>query len=94
LGEDDNPSSPIGRGWKSTFLTKDKSIAEERFVVSNLNINVSWFCLEILLQKNERCLLALLCKVFSEKYWADNINLHFAYLILPLLLDVKHNWVN
>uniref|UniRef100_A0A2P2MKI7 TauD/TfdA-like domain-containing protein n=1 Tax=Rhizophora mucronata TaxID=61149 RepID=A0A2P2MKI7_RHIMU len=30
LGEEDNPSSPIGRGWKSTFLTKDKSVAEER----------------------------------------------------------------
>lgn len=36
LGEDDDPSSPIGRGWKSTFLTKDKSVAEERFVVSTL----------------------------------------------------------
>lgn len=33
LGEDDDPSSPIGRGWKSTFLTKDKSVAEERFVL-------------------------------------------------------------
>lgn len=32
LGEDDDPSSPIGRGWKSTFLTKDKSVAAERFV--------------------------------------------------------------
>ena len=30
LGEGDDPSSPIGRGWHSTFLTKDKSIAEER----------------------------------------------------------------
>ncbi|KAI9116244.1 hypothetical protein K1719_012411 [Acacia pycnantha] len=46
LGEDDNPSSPIGRGWKSTFLTKDKIIAEERFVVPNLNnycvMFISW----------------------------------------------------
>jgi len=33
LGEDDNPASPIGRGWKSTFLTNDKSVAEERSVV-------------------------------------------------------------
>lgn len=33
LGEDDDPSSPIGRGWKSTFLTHDKSIAEERFII-------------------------------------------------------------
>ncbi|CAN1262597.1 Clavaminate synthase-like protein At3g21360 [Linum perenne] len=31
LGEEDNPLSPIGRGWKSTFLTNDKSVAEERF---------------------------------------------------------------
>ena len=31
LGEDDDPSSPIGRGWKSTFLTADKAIAEERY---------------------------------------------------------------
>lgn len=30
LGEDDDPSSPIGRGWKSTFLTHDKNVAEER----------------------------------------------------------------
>ena len=33
LGEDDDPSSPIGRGWKSTFLTDDKRIAEERFII-------------------------------------------------------------
>lgn len=32
LGEDNDPSSPIGSGWKSTFLTKDKTVAEERFV--------------------------------------------------------------
>lgn len=31
LGEDDDPSSPIGRGWVSTFLTKDKAVAAERF---------------------------------------------------------------
>jgi hypothetical protein len=30
LGEGDDPSSPIGRGWHSTFLTQDKTIAEER----------------------------------------------------------------
>ncbi|WCJ40876.1 2-oxoglutarate (2OG) and Fe(II)-dependent oxygenase superfamily protein [Euphorbia peplus] len=30
LDEDDDPSSAIGRGWKSTFLTDDKSVAEER----------------------------------------------------------------
>ena len=32
LGEEDDPSSPIGRGWKSTFLTNDKSVAAQRFV--------------------------------------------------------------
>lgn len=30
LGENDNPSSPIGRGWKSTFLTDDKTVAQQR----------------------------------------------------------------
>lgn len=30
LGAEDDPSSPIGRGWQSTFLTKDRNIAEER----------------------------------------------------------------
>ena len=30
LGEGDDPSSPIGRGWQSTFLTKDKAVAVER----------------------------------------------------------------
>ncbi|KAI9110012.1 hypothetical protein K1719_019053 [Acacia pycnantha] len=41
LGEDDNPSSPIGRGWKSTFLTKDKIIAEER--AAKLGMKLEWF---------------------------------------------------
>ncbi|GAB2293343.1 hypothetical protein Dimus_027545 [Dionaea muscipula] len=40
LGEDDDPSSPIGRGWKSTFMTKDKSIAEERAV--KLGMKLEW----------------------------------------------------
>ncbi|KAG6428945.1 hypothetical protein SASPL_106984 [Salvia splendens] len=31
LGEEDDPSSPIGRGWKSTFLTANKAVAEERY---------------------------------------------------------------
>lgn len=34
LGEDDDPSSPIGRGWKSTFLTQDKNLAEQRYTQS------------------------------------------------------------
>lgn len=33
LGEDDDPSSPIGRGWKSTFLTHDKNLAEQRYFI-------------------------------------------------------------
>ncbi|KAK7809444.1 clavaminate synthase-like protein At3g21360 [Quercus suber] len=40
LGEDDDPSSPIGRGWKSTFLTNDKSVAEER--AANLGMKLEW----------------------------------------------------
>ncbi|XP_023515356.1 clavaminate synthase-like protein At3g21360 [Cucurbita pepo subsp. pepo] len=40
LGEDDDPSSPIGRGWKSTFLTDDKRIAEER--AAKLGMKVEW----------------------------------------------------
>lgn len=30
LPQEDDPSSPIGRGWKSTFLTDDRSLAEAR----------------------------------------------------------------
>ncbi|OAY84358.1 clavaminate synthase-like protein At3g21360 [Ananas comosus] len=30
LGEGDDPSSPIGCGWQSTFLTNDKAVAEQR----------------------------------------------------------------
>lgn len=30
LPEDDDPTSAIGRGWKSTFLTTDKATAEDR----------------------------------------------------------------
>lgn len=40
LGEDDDPSSAIGRGWKSTFLTKDKSIAEQR--AAELGVKLEW----------------------------------------------------
>ncbi|KAI4324764.1 hypothetical protein MLD38_030221 [Melastoma candidum] len=40
LGEDDDPSSPIGRGWKSTFLTDDKTIAEKR--ASQLGMKLEW----------------------------------------------------
>ncbi|TQD73735.1 hypothetical protein C1H46_040733 [Malus baccata] len=38
--QDDDPSSPIGRGWKSTFLTKDKSIAEQR--AAKLGMKLEW----------------------------------------------------
>lgn len=37
FGEEDDPSSPIGRSWKATFLTTHRSVAEERFVYINLH---------------------------------------------------------
>ncbi|KAF7028253.1 hypothetical protein CFC21_040207 [Triticum aestivum] len=40
LGEGDDPSSPIGRGWQSTFLTKDKFVAEER--AAKLGMKLEW----------------------------------------------------
>ncbi|CAN8258559.1 unnamed protein product [Cochlearia groenlandica] len=40
LSEEDDPSSPIGRGWKSTFMTHDKSLAEER--AANLGMKLEW----------------------------------------------------
>ncbi|XP_020227772.1 clavaminate synthase-like protein At3g21360 [Cajanus cajan] len=40
LGEDDNPSSPIGRGWKSTFLTTDKDLAQQR--AAKLGMKLEW----------------------------------------------------
>ncbi|KAL9999949.1 putative TauD/TfdA-like domain, taurine dioxygenase TauD-like superfamily [Helianthus debilis subsp. tardiflorus] len=40
LGEDDDPSSPIGRGWVSTFMTKDKDVAEER--AAKLGMKLEW----------------------------------------------------
>ncbi|CAM8929062.1 unnamed protein product [Rhodiola kirilowii] len=40
LGEDDDPSSPIGRGWKSTFLTADKEVAEQR--AAKLGMKLEW----------------------------------------------------
>ncbi|CAH9056178.1 unnamed protein product [Cuscuta epithymum] len=39
LGEEDNLSA-IGQGWRSTFLTSDKSVAEERAV--ELGIKLEW----------------------------------------------------
>ncbi|CAJ2661168.1 clavaminate synthase-like protein At3g21360 [Trifolium pratense] len=40
LGEDDNPNSPIGRGWKSTFLTDDKKVAQQR--AGELGMTLEW----------------------------------------------------
>ncbi|EEF46381.1 clavaminate synthase-like protein At3g21360 [Ricinus communis] len=40
LPEVDDPSSPIGRGWKSTFLTNDKTLAEER--AAKLGMKLEW----------------------------------------------------
>ncbi|KAJ0576364.1 putative taurine dioxygenase TauD-like superfamily [Helianthus annuus] len=30
-GDEDHPSAIAGRGWKSTYMTHDKKVAEERF---------------------------------------------------------------
>ncbi|KAG6549587.1 hypothetical protein Mapa_008969 [Marchantia paleacea] len=40
LGEGDDPSSPIGRGWQSTFLTKDREEAEKR--AAKLGMKLEW----------------------------------------------------
>ncbi|CAI0423456.1 unnamed protein product [Linum tenue] len=34
MGEEDDPSSAIGRGWKSTFGTADKMVAGQRYFSS------------------------------------------------------------
>lgn len=31
FGKEFDPSSPVGRGWKTIFMTDDKSLAEERY---------------------------------------------------------------
>lgn len=40
LGVGDDPSSPIGRGWQSTFLTTDKEEAEKR--AARLGMKLEW----------------------------------------------------
>ncbi|XP_031487064.1 clavaminate synthase-like protein At3g21360 [Nymphaea colorata] len=40
LGQGDDPSSPIGRGWQSTFLTTDRKVAEER--ATKLGMKLEW----------------------------------------------------
>ncbi|CAN6441294.1 unnamed protein product [Victoria cruziana] len=40
LGQGDDPSSPIGRGWQSTFLTTDRKVAEER--AAKLSMKLEW----------------------------------------------------
>eukprot|EP00475_Leptophrys_vorax_P043835 TRINITY_DN8560_c0_g1_i1.p1 TRINITY_DN8560_c0_g1~~TRINITY_DN8560_c0_g1_i1.p1 ORF type:complete len:385 (-),score=9.23 TRINITY_DN8560_c0_g1_i1:286-1440(-) len=40
LPETDDPTSAIGRGWKSTFLTEDKGEAAEK--ASKLNVTLEW----------------------------------------------------
>jgi hypothetical protein len=41
IGEGDDPSSPIGRGWQSTFLTKDRQEAEKRYFAKCMTYTVS-----------------------------------------------------
>ncbi|CAI5508402.1 unnamed protein product [Closterium sp. Naga37s-1] len=40
LPEEDDPSSAIGRGWKSTFLTQDKEEAQEK--AAKLGVKLEW----------------------------------------------------
>ena len=40
LPEEDDPTSPIGRGWKSTFQTTDKAVAEEK--AQGLGVSLVW----------------------------------------------------
>ncbi|KAI9340661.1 hypothetical protein DFJ73DRAFT_844640 [Zopfochytrium polystomum] len=40
IPEEDDPSSPIGRGWKSTFQTTDRAKAAE--AAKNLNVSLEW----------------------------------------------------
>ncbi|KAL6996398.1 hypothetical protein U1Q18_006526 [Sarracenia purpurea var. burkii] len=40
LGEDDDHTSTVGRGWKSTFLTQERSVAEER--AADLGLRMEW----------------------------------------------------
>ncbi|XP_044495892.1 uncharacterized protein LOC123218490 isoform X2 [Mangifera indica] len=42
LGEEDDPSSPIGRGWKSTFLTDDKNLAVIVTLCSHIQPSRNW----------------------------------------------------
>ncbi|KAJ3416355.1 hypothetical protein HDV05_001923 [Chytridiales sp. JEL 0842] len=40
LPAEDDPSSPIGRGWKSTFQTTDKAVAAEK--AKDLGVRLEW----------------------------------------------------
>ncbi|KAH6832109.1 2-oxoglutarate and oxygenase superfamily protein [Perilla frutescens var. hirtella] len=40
MGEEDDPSSAIGRGWKSTFWTTDKIVAQHR--AAKLKMKLEW----------------------------------------------------
>ncbi|KAL4583804.1 hypothetical protein LXL04_008388 [Taraxacum kok-saghyz] len=40
LGDEYDPSSPIGRSWKETFMTDNKTVAEER--AANLGMKLEW----------------------------------------------------
>ncbi|KAI3786126.1 hypothetical protein L1987_45256 [Smallanthus sonchifolius] len=40
VGEESDPSSPIGRSWKEVFMTEDKAVAEER--AAKLGMKLEW----------------------------------------------------
>lgn len=39
MSDEERPSSFTGRSWKSTYMTDDKNVAEERLVFSELWID-------------------------------------------------------
>ncbi|KAJ9568437.1 hypothetical protein OSB04_004403 [Centaurea solstitialis] len=40
IGDESDPSSPIGRSWKLTFMTDDKTVAEER--ATKMGMKLEW----------------------------------------------------
>lgn len=77
LGEDDDPSSPIGRGWKSTFLTQDKTIAEER-LVNKIP------CFNLFHHSNYFTHMSTILNILILDFWFNSSCplLYFSYLLL------------
>lgn len=72
LPEEDDPESPIGRGWKSTFNAKTKEEAEEK--CKNLNSTFEW--------TSEGNMKTITCKLAAIKtYQAKNIETWFNSIV-------------